>query len=104
LLSALRQKKVSGALISGSTRSDWGHGFALEAAEAIIEFGFSRLGATVIRAARATWNVRSHRVIEKLGMRFVRENPCEFKKNGKTVPELEYALTNEEQPDLKYDK
>ncbi|TMA07083.1 MAG: GNAT family N-acetyltransferase [Deltaproteobacteria bacterium] len=73
----------------------WGKGFAVEAARATIEFGFSRLRAVVIRAAHATWNVRSKRVIEKLGMGFIRENPCGFKKNGKAMPEFEYALTKD---------
>jgi RimJ/RimL family protein N-acetyltransferase len=36
--------------------------------------------------------VQSRRVIEKLGMRFIREIPCGFEKNGKPVPEFEYAL------------
>lgn len=72
----------------------WGRGFAEEAARSIIEFGFSRLGAVIIRAAHAAWNARSRRVIEKLGMRFVREIPCGFEKNGKPVPELEYALVS----------
>ena len=74
----------------------WGQGFAAEAAQAVIEFGFSRLRVSVVQAAHATWNVQSKRVIEKLGMRFIRENPCGFKKNGKAMPELEYALTKDE--------
>jgi [ribosomal protein S5]-alanine N-acetyltransferase len=74
----------------------WGKGFAPEAARPIIEFGFTHLGAAVIRAAHATWNVRSKRVIEKLGMCFIRENPSGFRKNGKAMPEFEYALTKDE--------
>ena len=78
----------------------WGHGLAAEAANAVIEFGFSQLGAKVIRGAHATWNVQSKRVFEKLGMRFIGENPCGFEKNGKPVPELEYAMTNEEHSNI----
>jgi ribosomal-protein-alanine N-acetyltransferase len=70
----------------------WGQGLAAEAGRAVVEFGFSHLGATMIRASHATWNLRSRRVIEKLGMRFIREIPCGFEKNGKPVPEFEYAL------------
>lgn len=73
----------------------WGKGFAVEAAGAIVEFGFSRLGATLIRAAHAAWNVRSRRVIEKLGMHLIRENPSGFTKNGKAIAEFEYALIKE---------
>ena len=35
-------------------------------------------------------------MIEKLGMGFIRENPCGFKKNGKAMAEFEYALTKDE--------
>jgi RimJ/RimL family protein N-acetyltransferase len=62
----------------------------------LIRFGFSRLGANEIKVAHASWNQQSRRVIEKLGLRFVRENPCGFVKNGKPVPEREYAVTREE--------
>src|SRR5262249_864421 len=61
----------------------WGQGLAAEAAKAVIEFGFSRVDAKVIRGAHATWNAQSKRVFEKLGMRLTGENPCGFEKNGK---------------------
>lgn len=70
----------------------WGQGFAAEAACAVVEFGFSHLGAAVVRAAHAAWNTQSKRVIEKLGMRFIRKIPCGFEKNGMRAPEFEYAL------------
>jgi RimJ/RimL family protein N-acetyltransferase len=70
----------------------WGQGFAAEAARAVVEFGFSHLGATIVRAAHAAWNVQSKRVIERLGMRFIREIPDGFEKYGQPVAELEYAL------------
>lgn len=73
-------------------REQWGQGFAAEAARAVVKFGFARLGATIVRAAHAAWNVQSKRVIEKLGMRFIREIPDGFEKNGQPVPEFEYAL------------
>ncbi len=73
----------------------WGEGLAVEAARTVIGFSFSRLGATVVRGAHATWNVPSKRVFEKLGMRFIGENPCGFEKNGKPVPEFEYEIAKE---------
>jgi ribosomal-protein-alanine N-acetyltransferase len=78
----------------------WGHGLAAEAAKAVVEFGFFQLGAEVIRGAHATWNVQSKRVFEKLGLRFIGENLCGFEKNGKPVPELEYAMTKEEHSNI----
>jgi ribosomal-protein-alanine N-acetyltransferase len=70
----------------------WGQGLAVEAAQAVIAFGVHRLGAATIRAAHAAWNLQSQRVIEKLGMRLVREIPDGFEKNGKRASELEYSF------------
>jgi len=78
----------------------WGQDLAAEAAKAVIEFGFSQLGAKIIRRAHATWNVQSKRGFEKLGMRFIGENLCGFEKNGKPVPEFEYVVTKEERSNL----
>lgn len=47
----------------------WGRGYATEAAEAIIDFGFTELGLTRIYAQRYARNPASGRVLEKLGMR-----------------------------------
>ena len=70
----------------------WGNGFATEAAQSVIEFGFSELEAEKITTAHATWNTQSQRVIEKLGFGLTGENPCGFMKGGKQVAELEYAI------------
>ena len=70
----------------------WGHGFAAEAAQSVIEFGFSELEARKITTAHATWNTQSKRVIEKLGFDPTGENPCGFMKGGKPIAELEYAI------------
>jgi RimJ/RimL family protein N-acetyltransferase len=53
--------------------SKHGQGFATEAARASLEFGFSRAGLTEIVSFTWIENVASLRVIEKLGMRRVRE-------------------------------
>ena len=47
----------------------WGHGYATEAARAVLAFGFERLGLPEIVSFTTTANVRSRRVMEKLGMR-----------------------------------
>jgi len=78
----------------------WGSGFAVEAARALIEFGFSHLGAAEITVGHAIWNHQSRRVVEKLGMRFVRENPCDFLKNGQPVAEYEYVVTRDERSNI----
>jgi RimJ/RimL family protein N-acetyltransferase len=69
-----------------------GQGYALEAARAVVEFGFARRGARLIGAAHATWNDASRRVLLNLGMHAVRTNPQGFKKRGLWVEELEYEL------------
>ncbi len=50
-------------------RSAWGKGYATEAALALIEFAFERLGAHRVHAGCDTRNTASARVLEKVGMR-----------------------------------
>ena len=55
----------------------WGHGFATEAARAIVQFGFTELHLHRIWSWCIADNVGSARVLEKLGMRLegrLREN------------------------------
>lgn len=46
----------------------WGQGYATEAAQACLQFGFEELGLEEIVALTPTINHRSRRVMEKLGM------------------------------------
>lgn len=69
-----------------------GRGYAAEAAAALLDFGFDRLGAVVIGAAHATWNEASRKVLLRIGMRYVRTNPRGFRKHGVWVEEYEYEL------------
>jgi len=48
----------------------WGKGLATEGARAALEYGFERLGLEEIVAFTVPGNVRSRRVMEKLGMRY----------------------------------
>lgn len=55
----------------------WGHGYATEAMNALVEFGFRQLGVHRIWAWCIAENIGSVRVLEKLGMRLegrLREN------------------------------
>lgn len=47
----------------------WGRGFASEAAEAVVAFGFRERGLREIVSFTAVGNYRSRRVMERLGMR-----------------------------------
>jgi RimJ/RimL family protein N-acetyltransferase len=49
-------------------RSAWGHGYASEAARAALAFGFDRAGLEEIVSMTAATNVRSQRVMERVGM------------------------------------
>lgn len=69
-----------------------GNGYATEVAQAVVEFGFSRLDTSLITAAHATWNEASGKVLERVGMTRVRKNPRGFKKRGKWVEEFEYEI------------
>jgi len=70
----------------------WGQGYATEIASALVQFAFSRLGARTVRAAHASENEASRRVIEKLGMSLSRAIPDAFEVNGKTVDDYEYLI------------
>jgi RimJ/RimL family protein N-acetyltransferase len=50
----------------------WGHGFATEAAQAALRFGFTDLGLPEIVSFTAILNERSQRVMRRLGMRHYR--------------------------------
>jgi RimJ/RimL family protein N-acetyltransferase len=53
-------------------RSAWGQGYATEAARACLAYGFDQLGFVRVSAFTELGNATSLRVIEKLGMLFVR--------------------------------
>jgi RimJ/RimL family protein N-acetyltransferase len=49
-------------------RDHWGHGYATEAARAALEFGFGEVALDEIVSFTATVNLRSRRVMERIGM------------------------------------
>ena len=51
-------------------REHWGRGYAIEAARAAIEFGFTQAGLNEIVSFTVPANTRSVRVMQKLGMKF----------------------------------
>jgi ribosomal-protein-alanine N-acetyltransferase len=48
----------------------WGQGYALEAAEAVMEFGWTKVGLKRIVAITAPHNANSIRLLGKIGMQF----------------------------------
>jgi ribosomal-protein-alanine N-acetyltransferase len=59
-------------------RPYWGHGYAAEAARAVIEDGLGRLGLDQIIAITAVDNTRSRRVMERIGMQRNPDDDFEF--------------------------
>jgi len=49
-------------------RTHWGCGYAAEAARAALDYGFDKLGLAEIIAVTVPANLRSRRVMERLGM------------------------------------
>jgi ribosomal-protein-alanine N-acetyltransferase len=68
------------------TPARWGEGFATEAAHAAVAWGFERCGLAEIVAFALIDNVRSRRVMEKLGMSYERD----FERAG--LPHALYRL------------
>ena len=51
------------------SKAYWGKGIAPEAARKVMDFGFERMGLNRIEAECMAENIRSQRVLQKLGMR-----------------------------------
>lgn len=64
--------------------SAWGHGYATEAAAAVVEHAFGTLGAAALFAGHHPDNVASGRVLEKLG--FARTGEDFFEPTGLMHP------------------
>jgi RimJ/RimL family protein N-acetyltransferase len=79
-------------------QSAWGQDYATEGSQALVDKGFSELGAERIFATTMTVNAASRRVMEKVGLKYVRTfhqswpEPIEGTEQG----DVEYALTRSE--------
>lgn len=72
------------------------HGYATEAAAALLKYGFETLGLRRIVAACDSRNVASYRVMDKLGMRReARFQDCLFRQ-GEWIEEYVYAICGDE--------
>lgn len=76
-------------------RAAWGHGYATEAARVVVDRAFTELGIRRVTATTMTVNTASRRVMERLGMTYVRTffdewpDPIE----GAELGDVEYELT-----------
>ena len=61
-------------LLYGVAEHLWGQGFATEIAQAVLTYCFESLAMSIIRASTDASNLRSSRVLEKLGFQIVRRD------------------------------
>lgn len=54
----------------------WGRGFASESAKAVLDYGLNVLKIEYIVGRAAPENIASVRVLEKLGMKFIKQGSC----------------------------
>ncbi|MEU3059672.1 GNAT family N-acetyltransferase [Streptomyces subrutilus] len=76
-------------------RAAWGRGYATEGARALVHEGFTRLGVERVTANTMAVNRASRRVMEKTGLRFLRNYTEDWPEAipGSEHGEVEYALT-----------
>jgi RimJ/RimL family protein N-acetyltransferase len=76
-------------------RAVWGRGFATEGSRALVALAFADVGVQRVWAETMAVNKASRRVMEKVGLRFVRTFHLQFDDpvDGTEFGEVEYALT-----------
>jgi RimJ/RimL family protein N-acetyltransferase len=79
-------------------KSAWGKGYGSEGSRALIRKAFAELGARRVFAETMAVNLASRRVMEKAGLRFVRNfhQPWPDTIEGEEHGDVEYALTRAE--------
>jgi RimJ/RimL family protein N-acetyltransferase len=82
----------------------WGHGYATEAAGAMLRFGFESFGARRITASVIAENTASIHVLEKLGMREERRLPNNEWMKDRWWDTLTYAISLQDWRWAKIDK
>jgi RimJ/RimL family protein N-acetyltransferase len=76
--------------------AQWGKGFALEAATGLLEIAFDGLKLHRIIAFTAEDNLRSQRLLERLGFRLEGKSLESYEVNGVWTNEFQFALLNRE--------
>ncbi len=86
----------TGALGYAIARSQWGKGLVPEAGRAIVDWGFKGHGLARIYAPADLRNIRSQRVMEKLGMTREGVLRSHRKERGERTDEVYYGILREE--------
>jgi len=74
----------------------WGNGYATEAAQAVLDFGFSHMDLRRISAWCIAENIASARVLEKIGMKLEKRMRDHQYFKGRWWDTLSYAILYEE--------
>lgn len=79
-------------------RDAWGDGYATEGSRALVDLGFSELGASRVWATAMAVHTASRRVMESAGLRFVRvfHGDWPYSIPGDELGDVEYAVTRAE--------
>lgn len=78
----------------------WNQGYGTEAAKALLNYAFKTLNVKKVVATCHAENIGSRRIMEKIGLRFVKEEKAHFPKLGDFIEHvyeltaLEYNLNN----------
>ena len=78
-----------------------GKGYMTGSVKAILKLGFETLGASRIEAYHALWNVKSKRVLKRVGMKFIQHIPHGFVKRGEWIEENKMSISTREWNKLK---
>jgi RimJ/RimL family protein N-acetyltransferase len=73
-------------------RAAWGHGYAWEAADAVVRFAFADVGLSGLRSGHAGDNAASAWVLLKLGFRAVDTVRVQSRSRGEEITQHRYAL------------
>jgi RimJ/RimL family protein N-acetyltransferase len=78
--------------------SAWAKGYATEGSSALVDQAFRELGAQRVYAETMTVNAASRRVMEKVGLKYIRTFHLEWPEEieGTAEGDVEYALTRAE--------
>ncbi|WP_054027731.1 GNAT family N-acetyltransferase [Bacillus sp. FJAT-28004] len=77
----------------------WGSGFATEAADALLQFGFRELGLHRIYATCRPDNLGSAKVLQKIGMKYEGHIREHMRHNGKWHDSYQYSILENEYND-----
>lgn len=71
----------------------WGHGFGTEALKAVLKYAFEKMEMKIIIADHMSENVASGKVMQKVGMQYMKTLISKYQKDDKSYDADEYMIT-----------